>query len=143
MAPPSSRAGRVGPAEVAPALSVEGGSGGSASGLKDLLVSRAREFAEQGTAEALVGLPREAVKSFSRALKIVPVGWSGVEELLLARAQLLFGLSKHQACAEVCAVHADHLCHPHIAILMKDVWCDSQIRRLRRQKEHVCLDWFC
>ncbi|CAN0245412.1 unnamed protein product, partial [Laminaria digitata] len=79
--------------------------GGGGGGLNALLVGRAREFAEQGTAEALVGRPREAVRSFTRALKIVPSGWGGGGggvEILLARAQVLSGLGKHEACAEDC-----------------------------------------
>ena len=52
-------------------------------------------------------MPREAVRSFTRALKIVPNVWGrgagggGGVELLLARAQVLSRLGKHEACAEV------------------------------------------
>lgn len=61
----------------------------------------------------LVGMPREATRSFSSALKIVAprktmAGWASVNvELLLARAQVLSGLGKHEACAEVCFVHSE------------------------------------
>ncbi|CAM9305096.1 unnamed protein product, partial [Scytosiphon promiscuus] len=87
------------------------------NGLHELLVGRAREFAEQGRAEALVGMPRQAAKSFSSALKIVaprmaavagvPIasagGWAAVKvELLVARAQVLSVLGKHEACAQDC-----------------------------------------
>lgn len=95
---------------------------GRGNGLHELLVGRAREFAEQGRAEALVGMPREAARSFTSALKIVaprtaaaaaaatvvgiPIaaggGWAAVKvELLMARAQVLSGLGKHEACAQV------------------------------------------
>lgn len=80
---------------------------GRGNELHELLVGRAREFAEQGRAEVLVGMPREATRSFSSALKIVAPrkvmrGWASVNvELLLARAQVLSGLGKHEACAEV------------------------------------------
>ncbi|CAM9776830.1 unnamed protein product [Ectocarpus sp. 12 AP-2014] len=83
------------------------GSGGG-TGLHELLVGRAREFAEQARAETLVGMPREAARSFTSALKIVAprtnmAGWASVKvELLLARAQVLSALGKHEACAEDC-----------------------------------------
>lgn len=77
-------------------------SGGIPSaGLKELLAGRAREFYEQGAAEALVGFPRDAVRSFTRAMKIVPEGWAGMTELLMARARALSALGKHEACAKV------------------------------------------
>ena len=52
-------------------------------------------------------MPREAARSFTSALKIVAprtalAGWAAVKaELHLARAQVLSGLGKHEACAEV------------------------------------------
>eukprot|EP00903_Cladosiphon_okamuranus_P018795 g17290.t1 len=81
---------------------------GVGSGLHELLVGRAREFAEQGRAEALVGMPREAARSFTSAMKIVAPrtalpGWAAVKaELHMARAQVLSALGKHEACAEDC-----------------------------------------
>lgn len=71
------------------------------SGFHELLAGRAREFAEQASAEAMVGMPREAARGFTRALRIVPNGWPGRSELLLARARVLSTLSKHEACATV------------------------------------------
>lgn len=71
-------------------------------GLNELLVGRARNFVEKGAAEVLARMPREAVRSFTRALKIVPKGWPGSVDVLLARAQALSGLGRHEACAEVC-----------------------------------------
>ncbi|CAM9180703.1 unnamed protein product, partial [Ectocarpus fasciculatus] len=82
--------------------------GGGGIGLHELLVGRAREFAEQARAEVLVGMPREAARSFTSALKIIApttsmAGWASVKvELLLARAQVLSALGKHEACAEDC-----------------------------------------
>ena len=69
-----------------------------------MLARRAREFYEQGTAEALVGLPRDAARNFTRALRIFPDGWPGKTELLMARARVLSGLGKHEACAKVTVV---------------------------------------
>lgn len=77
---------------------------GSASGgfIGELLAEKAREFAEQAGAEALVGMPWQAARGFTRALRIVPKGASvGRVELLLARARVLSSLGKHEACAEV------------------------------------------
>lgn len=88
---------------------VDGASGSrSATGvigcglIGELLADRAREFAEQAAAEALLGMPWQAAKGFTRALRIVPKGSAGRVELLLARAQVLSSLGKHEACAEVC-----------------------------------------
>lgn len=72
--------------------------------MEELLADRAREFAEQAAAEALVGMPWDAARGFTRALKIVPkvsATKGGRVELLLARAQVLSSLGKHEACAEV------------------------------------------
>ncbi|CAM9475704.1 unnamed protein product, partial [Hapterophycus canaliculatus] len=102
-----------------PVAAAAGQAGGyrGGTGLHDLLVGRVREFAEQGRAEALVGMPREAARSFTSALKIVaprtaaaagmPIaaagGWAAVKvELLVARAQVLSVLGKHEACAQDC-----------------------------------------
>lgn len=74
-------------------------------GLTEILVGRARVFAEQGTAEALAGMPREAARSFTRSLRVLPKGWVGVAELLLARARVLSALGKHEACAKVICIH--------------------------------------
>ncbi|CAN0108403.1 unnamed protein product, partial [Sphacelaria rigidula] len=71
--------------------------------MEELLADRAREFAEQAAAEALVGMPWDAARGFTRALKIVPkvsATKGGRVELLLARAQVLSSLGKHEACAE-------------------------------------------
>ncbi|CBJ26846.1 Heat shock protein 40 like protein [Ectocarpus siliculosus] len=78
-----------------------GRSNGSGAGVDSSSSQKAR-------AETLVGMPREAARSFTSALKIVAprtnmAGWASVKvELLLARAQVLSALGKHEACAEDC-----------------------------------------